>query len=205
MTVLEFPPAPAPPPWYASMLVGTPIGTACGDMPAAQLQQWWDLMDRGLPLHRQPVLAGVLFREAEGWSKRARAVGIKADRWPYGPNIDLLSRFQLVLWAERHQLVYDSTPGRSCPHWVAGQSQYHGCDLAPEMGWLDHGSRWRRANLGATAPKSNRVLVSQPYHITEREWSEIVALRDALGLAVTLEHGWYAADVPCIRWERAVA
>jgi hypothetical protein len=73
------------------------------------------------------------------------------------------------------------------------------------MGWLDHGSRWRRANLGATAPKSNRVLVSQPYHITEREWSEIVALRDDLGLAVTLEHGWYAADVPCIRWERAVA
>lgn len=79
--------------------------------------------------------------------------------WPYGPNIHVQMRLDLLNWAETRQLV-KAHPRHSCLHWVElGRCMKRHClglshDSRP---WVDHLSTW-------LAPDDGRLLLAQPYN-----------------------------------------
>lgn len=145
-----------------------------------------------------------MITDTEAWQKRARRAGIVADRWPYGPNIDMDMRIALVNWAEQRKLKYLEGDSQMCPHWVAGKRRgIHQCEYPVFMDWLDHPTRWRHTET------RKRVLISQPYALREwylpggQKFDEIEAMRKELSIRVVVEEetAWYGHTTVCLRFE----
>jgi hypothetical protein len=110
----------------------------------------------------------------EPTSERARAVGIKNNFWPYGPNVPehVQMRADLVNWAEREGLVV-AEPSRRCLHWLVGE--YRRC-VALDYGdrrhyyatdtTLDHATFWTRNGKPA-------LVLAQVYNVLEVAVAEI--------------------------------
>jgi len=109
--------------------------------------------------------------------------------WPYGPNIDVDSREELVAWAGPHGLRASST-FRSCLHWL----QQIPCPrdrsgmCAEQIPGADHVSAWNRGS-----GKNSAVLVSQPYTLDLHSRARLAELNASPDLKVDIDDagGWY--------------
>lgn len=119
----------------------------------------------------------------EHLDRRAVAVGIHPERrdlpgWPYGPNVDVQARQDLLAWAEPRGLRL-SRSGR-CLQWPRGK-RCRPCDHEPR--WLDHVTCWNHARKPA-------VLLAQPYHLSGEDFTELRTL-ESEGFVVVIGSGWY--------------
>ena len=115
----------------------------------------------------------------------ARAVGIVADRWPYGPNANPETRRPLVEWAKAGGLRY--SPHGRCLHWISrGRCAVSQCNDGPHRRhWMDHVTGWTRD--GAPA-----VLVAQPYGLTVDDLRDLADVDERWQLDVRVDGtGWY--------------
>lgn len=115
--------------------------------------------------------------------ERGKAIGIKSgEYWPYGPNVYVDSRADMVTWAEREGLKL--SPRGDCLHWLTrGRRNVALCERG-DHGWMDHVTGWNRDGKPA-------VLVAQPYGLTQRELAQLGALPD---VDVRIDGtGWYGA------------
>lgn len=134
-------------------------------------------------------------------SKRARAVGIIGDQWPYGPNIDPVARVKMVAWAEKNGLRL-TWPKHRCLHWLrSGRCNVGHCDYVkntsdPRYVWMDHVSCWNRDGRPA-------MLVCQPYGVSETDR----LILDDIALAYDIDvqigpTGWYGHNTTFITLTR---
>lgn len=106
--------------------------------------------------------------------------------WPYGPNIDVQMRADMLDWAEAHGL-HVSQAAHKCLNWLRrGRCLVVACSATMPPGWFDHVTIWLSDH--------HRVLVSQPYEVDGRDRAELEALDVEPGLRVEIEPtGWYRA------------
>lgn len=122
--------------------------------------------------------------------------------WPYGPNIDLDSREALVEWAGPLGLRQSKTPNK-CLHWLRGKqcpraAAYGACGAT--VPGADHLSVWNRG-----PGRNPAVIVSQPYHLNDKELAELAELAKDPDLVVEIDEdgGWYGAGTTWVALWRA--
>jgi hypothetical protein len=71
---------------------------------------------------------------------RGPGIGIRNDGWPYGPNIDVVGRAQMVAWAEAEKLRHSDVG--DCLHWLSrGRCGVQICrEDRNTHRWMDHTS-----------------------------------------------------------------
>lgn len=129
---------------------------------------------------------------------RAKAVGLKSVTgarrgrsltWPYGPNIHLPMREQLLTWAEQRSLrLVGYNCERDCLHWLAkGQCSAWRCGRDDQLRYddvYDHGTAWLGPRYGTGRRDQVRVLVMQPYTVSFGAVEALRAKVQPLGLTV---------------------
>lgn len=127
--------------------------------------------------------------------KRAAKIGIKPDDWPYGANIDVVARQNLLEWAEHYELRPSRTTcGGVC--WLrSGRCQRSDCHSG-KPDWMDHLTWWTRRGKPA-------LLLAQPYGL---EASQLRPLLDDDSLHVLVHaRGWYGWGTVAIEiWRKDV-
>ncbi|MER7331788.1 MULTISPECIES: hypothetical protein [unclassified Micromonospora] len=102
--------------------------------------------------------------------------------WPYGPNIDVQSRMEMLSWAEQYGLRRAETRCQNL-HWLRkGRCGVQRCD--PLGRWADHVTRWSRNGRPA-------VLVAQPYGLSNDQFAQVAALNDEELQVAVDGTGWY--------------
>lgn len=119
--------------------------------------------------------------------RRAPGIGIKADSWPYGPNIDAVSRAELLAWAEHEKVREASSTGSRCAlHWLVGTrcTGEARCRQNPPH-WMDHVTYWKRDSRPA-------IVVAQPYGLFDADFADFAAMHAQYGVQVMVYGtGWY--------------
>ncbi|WP_162794820.1 hypothetical protein [Nonomuraea lactucae] len=159
------------------------LGADSGELsPGTKWSRWW-----WLP-------------EATYSAADAKLVGITGNNWPYGPNIDLRSRAQMVAWAKPLGLKLARSTAPLCLKWLeAGRCR--GCDsggLHDEF-HIDHMSGW-------TLNGTPAVIVNHPYDLTGDTIRDLAAAAEIPGLSVSSPGGgWYGNPTVQIEvWNEAV-
>lgn len=165
--------------------------------------------------------------------RHAAGIGLRRDRggrdawdrwaWPYGANVDVLTRLRLVEWAERHGLKL-SRNAHHCMTWLTTGRCARGCGGAlafasvpppsqrePETArafmegrpppvspqpWALRGA-WCDHLTAWTRDGDPAVLVAQPYAFDEQDQQEVDALAAGSGGRVRAQverGGWYGPD-----------
>ncbi|MBO0822430.1 MAG: hypothetical protein J2P27_01065 [Actinobacteria bacterium] len=128
--------------------------------------------------------------------RRGKKIGIKDDCWPYGPNIHIDARAELVNWAEAGQLRHPQ--GRRCLHWLAkGRCSVSVCgEHRGRHRWMNHASCWTDAG-------KSRLLVCQPYGVTTDDLADITAVAERHGFNVQIGGtGWYGHGTTYVELQR---
>ena len=105
--------------------------------------------------------------------------------WPYGPNIDVQARIDMLKWAREDGLRLSTG---DCLHWLCTgrcgkRYDIRGC----REGWMDHVTGWNRGK-----GRNPAVLVSQPYGISAEGKSALHVLGEEPGIRVEVkDSGWY--------------
>lgn len=123
--------------------------------------------------------------------RQAQAVGITADTWPYGPNIDVPARQALVAWARGHRLRLVNRPRPPGVRWLS-----RGADGHRHPDWMDHVTYWKRDGKPA-------LLLAQPYGCG---LSDIADLATHTDLKVRFSGlGWYGHGTVAVEvWRRDI-
>ncbi|MFD3468760.1 hypothetical protein ACFWWM_20715 [Streptomyces sp. NPDC058682] len=118
---------------------------------------------------------GVLNRDADG------------VRWPYGPNIYVQMRADLLDWAEQHDLKSGNTGCSSKLHWLdKGRCAKRECRGRP--GFYDHTTTWLSRTTGRPA-----LVFNQPYgQVDPAKVRESISEYPSLTAEVGPE-SWYGA------------
>lgn len=124
-------------------------------------------------------------------NERARRADIVADRWPYGPNVNAVSRAALLDWAEAtgYRLA---TPKARCLHWLVGrarhcsarQDRYEHAGRVDHTTALDHLTFWTRDRRPA-------LILGQPYARPADEWVTRVLADWPVDIEITEQAPWY--------------
>ncbi|MFE2617101.1 hypothetical protein ACFXA2_26250 [Micromonospora chalcea] len=128
---------------------------------------------------------------------QAAELGILTERsgWPYGPNIDVISRQRLIEWAGELGVSLASTRCQNL-HWLqVGRCGVRYCEALP--GWADHVTRWKRDGGPA-------VLVAQPYGLNAHDLADLDQVADDDRLHVEIvDEGWYGHGTTMVEvWNR---
>ncbi|QGV79745.1 hypothetical protein [Streptomyces ficellus] len=118
---------------------------------------------------------GVLSRDADG------------VHWPYGPNIYVQMRADLLDWADRHDLKNGNTGCSSRLHWLdRGRCAKRECQGRPEF--YDHTTTWLSRTTGKPA-----LVFNQPYRqVDPAEVWDAISEYPSLTAEVGPE-SWYGA------------
>jgi hypothetical protein len=142
------------------LFFGSSMGTA----------QWWCWRCRTA---EQKELVRSLDEKARNVLDRS-AEGV---HWPYGPNVYVQMRADLLEWADRHDLKSGSTRCSSGLHWLdKGRCAKRDCHGKPSF--YDHTTMWRSRTTGKPA-----LVFTQPYedvtpaevHASIREYPSLTA------------------------------
>ncbi|WP_435108857.1 hypothetical protein [Nocardiopsis synnemataformans] len=114
--------------------------------------------------------------------RRAKTVTAKA--WPYGPNVDVRARIDLLDWAEPLG-VRRSSNRCNALHWLrTGRcSSAVGSECTP-FSWMDHTTSWMLDSKPA-------LVLTQPYSTADRLRERMGGLLRDEGLRIEFEPGWY--------------
>ncbi|MEU8334724.1 hypothetical protein [Micromonospora tulbaghiae] len=128
--------------------------------------------------------------------EQARRLGLfdQYGGWPYGPNIDIAARQQLVDWATDLGVSRAETRCQNL-HWLrVGRCGVRYYEALPR--WADHVTRWKRDGPPA-------LLVAQPYGLTDEDLADLEVLGDE-GLHVEIVgEGWYGHGTTMVQvWNR---
>ena len=136
--------------------------------------------------------------------RQGKGVLLADGAWPYGPNVNIDSRFEMIEWAESNGLRL-ARRNHLCPRWLKLGACRRGWQCSDRIDlltakWCDHMTPWK--TLGGEAA----VLVFQPYELTAAERMEINALCAANDLTAEIrEGGWYLHGAWFIGlWSKAV-
>ncbi|MEU7157347.1 hypothetical protein [Streptomyces chrestomyceticus] len=108
--------------------------------------------------------------------------------WPYGPNIYVQMRVDLLDWADRHGLKVGDTGCSSGLHWLdKGRCAKRECQDRP---WFyDHTTMWLSRTTGKPA-----LVFNQPYEeVDPAEVREFISEYPTLRAEISPET-WYGAD-----------
>lgn len=110
-----------------------------------------------------------------------RAKKILRHGWPYGPNVSIQSRIDLIAWAEPLGVKLSASRCEGL-HWLRkGVCQHSMCDGFP---WMDHTTRWNLDGKPA-------LVLTQPYNSAERQRELMGDLLEDNELHVEIKPGWY--------------
>lgn len=129
--------------------------------------------------------------------RRAPGIGIRNGGWPYGPNIDVVGRAEMIGWAEHHKLRY-SLHG-DCLHWLSrGRCGVSVCrEDRNTHQWMDHVTGWTRDGKAA-------VLVAQPYGLFTSDIADLAKISDEWSLDVLVDGtSWYGHGTTFVQLARA--
>ena len=136
--------------------------------------------------------------DAQNWQyhkaqEMGRYVLAKPDHWPYGANIDVHSRLQMLEWAARFRLrLYDGSHiclrwlnlGYCRKGWRCDGNLYHATGMPSH--WVDHVTAWK------TRDGKPAVIVSQPYYPTAEDKMDVRAICAVRELVpVITDDSWY--------------
>lgn len=112
--------------------------------------------------------------------------------WPYGPNVYVPMRADLLDWADQHDLKIGNTGCSSGLHWLdKGRCAKRECLGKPEF--YDHTTTWLSRNSGRPA-----LVFNQPYgHVDLAEVRESISEYPSLTAEVGPE-SWYGCDTTSI-------
>ena len=111
-----------------------------------------------------------------------RAKKVTPSAWPYGPNIDVQARGDLLDWAEPLGVKRAGTRCNGL-HWLrTGKCpNTHEC---PPFGWMDHTTKW---SLGGEPA----LVLTQPYKSADNLREKVGDLVNDKDLRVEFKPGWY--------------
>lgn len=124
--------------------------------------------------------------------EQAPTVGVTPGCWPYGPNIDVVARVELVAWARANGYKL-ATPNARCLHWLVGKARrcsalrrqdHAGRIDAWSMNELDHPTFWTRNGKPA-------LILAQPYSAPSSRWVTDVTSTWPVTVEVTATSPWY--------------
>lgn len=138
----------------------------------------WELLDFG-PGAEQELRVCIRCQNTEQRELLAwldgRATGVLKSAhsevaWPYGPNVSVQMRIDLLDWAEHHDVKIGDTGCRSGLHWLdKGRCGKQHCGTPPRF--YEHTTKW----LSRTTGKPSLVL-TQPYEISAPSPAQVQAL-----------------------------
>lgn len=118
-------------------------------------------------------------------NQRAQTVGIIPDSsrgWPYGPNLYVKGRSDLIEWATRYglRLSFTHKDGNDSLHWLrrgAGSVSYD--SHIDDTTWQDHVTHW-------TYNRQPACVLSQPYHLSPGALARLAHLESDPSLKVSV-------------------
>lgn len=110
-----------------------------------------------------------------------RRAKIAPEGWPYGPNIDVQARVNLIEWADPLGVKLSSTRCQEL-HWLrTGRCQHADCR---PLRWMDHTTRWSLNGKPA-------LLLTQPYGDLEGHREAMGNILEDDELHVETKPSWY--------------
>lgn len=120
------------------------------------------------------------------WHARLADIDQRAEKvlhrgWPYGPDLSIQARIDLVEWAEPLGVKLS---GSRCEglHWLRKGACHH--NLCNRYPWMDHTTRWNLDGKPA-------LVLTQPYKSAERQREMMGDLLEDNELHVEIKPGWY--------------